>query len=148
MLNITIKIAGDAKVMRKLKTLRNIDFTQANREIGKELVDYYGNDAFATRGTVFGKRWPEYNPAYKVWKEKKYAGRGMLQLTGTMQKSFFSTVTKNTVTIDNHSPIYKYHQSSAPRTKMPRRQMAGVNGKAKDIVRTAITKDLNRILAA
>lgn len=150
MLKMTIRVTGDKEVMRKLAVLRRAGMDNKNvmQEIGKEAIDYFSKDSFATKGRVFGSGWPDYSPAYKVWKEKNYAGRGMLQLTGDMQDSFFATTTSNSVTINNHSPHYKYHQSSAARTKMPRRQMAGINNPIKRMVKDAITKDINRKLRA
>lgn len=148
-LRITIKVTGDKKVMRKLAVLRRagLNMPRAMDEIGEKAIDYYGNDAFATRGRVYGGAWQELTPAYKKWKEKNYAGRGILQLSGEMQGGFFARSSDNKVTIDNRSPIYKYHQSSAPRTKMPRRQMAGVNEPIKRIVKEAIRRDITRQLS-
>jgi phage gpG-like protein len=149
MLKMSIKITGDKAVMRKLGNLRTMNLTTAFKEIGEEAIDYYSNDSFATSGTNLGRKWPALNPAYKKWKEKKYGTASrMLVATGTMQKSFFAKTTKNSVAISNKADYYKYHQSTAPRSKIPRRPMAGINKHIKDIVRTAINKDIDKILRA
>ena len=44
------------------------------------------------------------------------------------------------VTITNDAPWFKYHQSSAPRTKIPRRVMIGVY--------TGMQDDVTNIIAA
>lgn len=149
-LRMKITIKGDEQVMRKLAVLRRAgdDNHKIMEEIGREAIDYFSKDAFATKGRVFGAAWPDYNPAYKKWKEKHYAGRGMLQLTGTMQDGFFAVATKSSVTIDNHSAVYKYHQSTAARNKLPRRAMAGINPAIKRMVRDKVSQDIDRRMRA
>lgn len=146
MLKMTIRISGDDKVRRKLARMRTLKLRNAMDEIGEKAISYFSNDAFATKGRVFGAAWQDLTPAYKRWKEKNYAGRGILQRTGNMQNSFFAEVGDTSVTIDNHSPVYKYHQSSAARTVMPRRQMAGINEPIKRIVKEAVKRDIERQL--
>ena len=151
MLRMTIRVTGDKQVMHKLAILRRagIDNKDVMQEIGKEAVSYYESDSFSTRGRVFGSAWKDLSPAYKVAKQEKWGSAyPILVASGDMQRGFFARATKNSVTIDNKSPYYKYHQSSASRTKMPRRQMAGINNPIKRIVKDAITKDINRKLRA
>ncbi len=68
--------------------------------------------------------------------------------TGAMAAGFTASHTATSVTIGNTAKYYKYHQSSAARSsKLPRRQMAGVNGKIKDMVRDAVRADIKKKLA-
>lgn len=152
MLSIGISVQGNDKVLRKLKKLGDSanDHRDAMREIGRQAVNYYGGTAFTDRGRPWGKAWADWSPAYKKWREKHFAGHPMLMLGGKgsehMQTRFFAKEDGNSVTIGNSASYYKYHQSSAPRSKIPRRQMAGINGNIKDIVKNVLREDLRNKL--
>lgn len=140
-LRITVKISGDATVQRKLAILGNDlnKLPEAMKNIGKEAAEYYRTTGFSDRGRPWGAGWQDLSVQYKKWKEKHYAGRPTLVRTGDMQDGFFAESNSTSVTIDNSVSYYKYHQSSADRkSNLPRRQMAGVNGKIKDMVRSEI----------
>lgn len=150
---IAVEIKGDAEVMRRLEILKKggLDNETAMKEIGKQLIVYYANDAFASRGRVYGSAWAPLSPQYKKWKEKRYPGRGILQRSsgGGMQGNFFAVTTKNSLIINNRSPHYKYHQSSAPRkTKLPRRKMAGFNGPLRKMIRDIYRDNIERQIAS
>jgi len=150
-LRITVKISGDATVRRKLAILGNEvnKLPNAMDAIGKEAVRYYGSIGFTDQGRPWGEAWQQLSVQYKKWKEKHYAGRPMLVMTGDMKDSFFARTNSTSVTIDNSASYYKYHQSSAPRkSNLPRRRMAGINGKIKDVVRSEIRKEIIRKLDA
>ena len=48
----------------------------------KEIIE----KAFDTRGKIYGTRWPKYSPAYLRFKQKKYSGKQMLVIDGTLKK--------------------------------------------------------------
>lgn len=147
MLNVTIKITGTSQEIAKLKRLTNglKDLGSAMKEVGSETKKYYAGQAFASQGGVYGDEWQTLSPAYAKYKTKKYRGsRGLLVATGDMQRSFTFSSTKNSVTIGNDSPVFAYHQSTQARTKMPRRQMLGVNRDVRGIVKQVIEADIKR----
>lgn len=61
----------------------------------------------------------------------------LLVKTGAMRSSFSHTVDPAQAVITNWAPYFKYHQSSAPRKKLPRRVMM----KLTEPLRTAIVKE-------
>lgn len=145
---ISVKIEGDQIVARRLRAIGNgiNDLSLAMRDIGKEAIGYYASH-FAYKGSPYGESWPDYSIQYKKWKEKHSKSGSaypMLVFSGKMQEGFFATTTNSSVTIDNHMPYYKYHQSTAERTKIPRRAMAGINTDIKDMVKATIRKEIIR----
>ncbi len=144
-LQISITISGDATVKRKLAILgREINhMPDAMRKIGAEAADYYRTTGMSDRGRPYGSSWPDLSVQYKKWKEKHYPGRPIMVRTGSLERGFFAESTPSSVTISNHASYYKYHQSNAARgSNLPRRQIAGVNGKIKDMVKAAVRADL------
>ena len=47
----------------------------------------------------------------------------ILQRTGALRRSFYSTVSSKKATVTSKSPYFSYHQSRKPRTRLPRRAM-------------------------
>ena len=70
----------------------------------------------------------------------------MLVATGVMRNSFSHEANEKSVRIGNDAPYFKYHQSSQPRTKMPRRQMIGVNDKVERLVAARFREDIREKL--
>ena len=98
----------------------------AMEEVGRSAVQTFGGRVFASRGQLLGEPWPRLSDDYAGQKAKSYPGRPTLVRTGQMQRGFDFQATNMSVTISNNDPKFKYHQSSAPRTKIPRRAMIGV----------------------
>jgi len=151
-LAISITVKGDKEILKKLKSLGDSinDHKEAMREIGKEAAKYYSTIGFSDKGRPWGEPWPDYSPAYRRYKEKKYgySGKPNLIATGTMKDSFYARETANSVTIGNSSPFYKYHQSTAARKKIPRRPMAGINGSIKRMVKDILREELMKKIEA
>lgn len=60
-----------------------------------------------------------------------------------MKKGFDATFPDvNSVTIGNKMDYFKYHQSSAPRSKLPRRVMMSTGGNVKTIIGDIIQADI------
>lgn len=95
-------------------------------EVGDHAEKYFGGQVFASRGGVLGQSWPRLSPGYAAQKAKRYPGRLPLVRTGVMQRSLVSTASSTSVSITNDAPYFKYHQSSAARSKIPRRIMIGI----------------------
>lgn len=144
-LKIEIKISGDATVKRKLAILGDgiNHMPNAMRKIGEEAADYYRSIGITDKGRPWGSGWQDLSMQYKKWKEKHYPGRPIMIASGNLENSFFAKHTDTSVTIGNSASYYKYHQSSAERkSNLPRRQMAGVNGRIKDLVKQAVRAEL------
>ena len=61
-----------------------------------------------------------------------------------MQFSFDHVSDRNSVTIFNNKSYFKYHQSTAPRKRLPRRQMIGASNGFRTIVARIIKEDVQR----
>ena len=142
---ITVTITGDKDLHAKLKRLGSKldDYSGAMKDIGRSLASYYAGEAFASQGGVYGEVWAPLSPSYAIAKAKKYPGRGLLVRTGKMQQGFTATTNSHSALITNKVSYYKYHQSpEEPRTRIPRRKMAGVNEEVIKRVTTIIQEDV------
>lgn len=145
MLSVAITIKGDKETIAALGKLGSsfLNFQMAMRSIGKELTNYYGNNVFNSQGGAIGQRWPALAQATKKQKVKKFYTATPLVNTGDMKKGFTSTFPDvNSVTIGNKMDYFKYHQSSAPRTRLPRRVMMSTGGSVKTIIGDIIQADI------
>jgi len=145
MLSVSIEIKGDKETIAALGKLGSslLNFQMAMRSIGKELVSYYGNNVMNSQGGAIGQRWPALKQSTKEAKAKRYYTSTPLVNTGTMKQSFDSMAPDlNSVTIGNKAPYFVYHQSSAPRSKLPRRVMMSTGGNVKGIIGQIIDADI------
>ena len=84
---------------------------------------------FRSEGAEGGQAWQPLSPAYAQYKEARYPGRPILQRTGDLVASLTKESDPNSVyrperkslTLGSKVPYAIYHQSIAPRTKLPRR---------------------------
>lgn len=145
-LSISVTVQGDKEVQRKLKRLGNTitHLHAAMIVIGKDATHYYETVGFIDKGRAFGNPWPELSRNTLKMKQKKWAGRNTLERTGDMRRGFYAEADNDSVTIGNKVNYYKYHQSSAARSKLPRRQMAGINNPIKRMVQEAIRDEVTR----
>jgi phage gpG-like protein len=146
MLKVTVTVRGDKETRSKLQRLGSKlnNMNSAMDKIGGDLKSYYGNRAFTSQGDVFGQPWRGLSSRYAVQKRKRWGNRPLLVASGAMQKSFYYKADNNSVLISNKSPYFKYHQSSAARYKLPRRQMMGINSAVKTIVGDIIRDDIRK----
>ncbi|MBZ4533131.1 hypothetical protein GBP62_25165 [Mycobacterium avium subsp. hominissuis] len=113
------------------------DMRSAMDDVGKSTIKYFSGQVFASRGSTIGDRWPRLSDKYATWKAKRWAGKPVLVRTGTMQSSFTKKASNMEVVIGNSAPYFKYHQSSEPRKKIPRRAMIGIyTGMQDDVTKT------------
>jgi len=117
-------------------------------EIGDEVAKYYANQGFNSQGGVFGAAWTPLKRTYALRKARRYPGRPPLVASGAMRDSFTYTAGSQEVLIGNKAEYFKYHQSTAPRSKMPRRQMMGINDPVRRTVRAIIEKEIQQKLRA
>ena len=143
-MQVSIQITGVEKVYQKLNRLGQglYNFNEAMRLIGQDLVSYYANEGFGSQGGVFDHVWPRLSSKYSVYKAKKWPGRGILEASGAMRHGFIYSANSTSVAVDNQVDYFKYHQSTAPRTKMPWRPSMGVNDQVKERIKTIIEADI------
>lgn len=111
-MEFTIEIKGVSNLQAKLNRLERtlLDWGDAMAAIGKAYQAYFSSVPFASRGTIYGSKWPDLNPAYKSWKAKKFPGRPMLIRTGKMADSFTFRSTRNDMRLSNTAPYFEKHQ--------------------------------------
>lgn len=147
-LQITVTIHGSKEVQRKLDRLgaRLLDLSWSMDKIGSSLASYYANYGILSQGGVFNNKWVRLNQQYAFRKAMRYPGRPPMIASGKLAKSFTSKSTSNSVMVTNEASHFKYHQSTRSRTRLPRRQMMGVNDPVRKIVRDLINDDVSRIV--
>lgn len=143
-LAVHITIKGDKETLARIKKLGTSmkELKPAMDKVGEYATGYYASIGILDKGRPYNAQWPDYSTAYKKWKEIHYPGRPMMVQTGTLSDSFKHEATKNSVRIYNTAPYFKYHQSDEPHIKIPRRQMMGINGTIKRVVREAIRAEI------
>lgn len=147
-MQLTIQITGTKKVIRKLERLgpKLNNNKSAMVDIGRNAAKYYSNQGFNSQGGVFGRAWTPLKAATAIRKARRYPGRPPLVATGAMRDGFTYVAGSNQVLIGNKTDYFKYHQSTAPRTRLPRRAMMGINAPIRALVKTTIEADIRRKL--
>lgn len=149
-MQFTVRITGDKETIAYLQSVRHEldDMSKPMRKIGSELKDFFSNDVFATQGGAIGERWPALAPSTIKQKSKRYRAFSVVPLvrTGKMKESFFFKADKTSVTIGNNAPQFIYHQSSAPRTKIPYRPMLAINESVRSIAQDIIQSHVDEII--
>jgi phage gpG-like protein len=145
-MQVSVTITGSDKVVKKLNKLGELNFEPEFIKLGDWLKEYYSGPVFLSSGSVLGAPWAPLSSNYQKYKAKKFTGRGILEKTGTMRKSFQAEATKNSVKITNTADYFKYHQSSAPRTVLPRRIMLGTNAVIKTKIKDLLGEGIKRMV--
>lgn len=135
-LRLKFSLDGSLQLSRVLFTVSAAvqDWTPAFEKSGEDLVRFFSYDVFESEGEAIDETWSPLAKAYALRKEKKYPGMGILQATGTMRDSFMSQADSTSLKIWNAAEYFKYHQSSAPRTKLPRRVMMKLTENLREMV--------------
>jgi phage gpG-like protein len=118
-------IDGQVQLSRVLLGISStiLDWTPAFAQSAEDLIEVFSYDVFESEGEAIDEVWAPLSPKYAIRKEKTYPGTGLLEATGLMRESFWSLVDPTSLTIGNAAEYFKYHQSTAPRMKIPRRAM-------------------------
>lgn len=150
MLSLTITLTGKREFVAKMAKLGNElhNMRRAFKEIVESTTSYFANEAFRSNGGVFRARWSPLSRKYANRKRRIWGNKPILIASGTMQKNFYGEYNSTSAKISNKSKQFKYHQSSADRHVIPRRQMIGVNSKVKTMVREIIRADVSRKMRA
>ena len=147
-MQITFELQGEETLIAKMDLIsQNLDLSSGLDKIGQFLKDYYATEPFLSSGSVYGSTWAPLKMSTERDKFRQgYSGTPMLIRTGAMATSFDYYVDGNRVTIFNGQPYFKYHQSTLPRNKIPRRQMMAINeaikGKVHDFLQQELVKKL------
>lgn len=148
MLNVDVQISGDEQLIAKLIKLDAVisDFSGALKLIGEDLLKYYQDTVFNSMGGVYGTPWMKLAPSTIAQKTKHYRQYAAVPLvaSGQMRDSFQAEATPHALKIENTAPYFVYHQSTAPRSKLPRRQMLGINNQVRSIIRNVIEADIRQ----
>ena len=135
-LRLQFSIDGQLQLSRVLFTLSAAvkDWTPAFEKSGEDLIRFFSYDVFESEGEAIEESWAPLAQAYAIRKEKKYPGSTILTATGAMRESFMSQADSTSLKIWNASEYFKYHQSSAPRTRLPRRAMMKLTENLREMV--------------
>lgn len=144
MTQISIQVKGSKQAIKKLQRIAKeiVDFRAEMREVGQYLAKYYSTMPFVSAGGVYGAGWPKLSPKYAVRKAMLYPGRPMLQATGKMANSFAFQSGASFSRVVNNDPKFVYHQSSAARSKIPRRMMMAITDQHIKTIKTIIEKGI------
>ena len=153
MATLTVTVSGSRAVIEKMQKLGQslYEFEPEFNEIGKMQAEFYGNDAFNSRGSVYGQEWTPLNPAYAAWKAQNYPGRPMEVQSGEMRSSFAWKATPVMVIISNTAktksgiPLLALQQAGSNRGLPPRLIMALEQTqvtKIETIIKEAVTRKI------
>lgn len=130
-MQLTWYIEGEKQLSRRLIGLENSlqDYSYPFRQSADYLKSVFSSDVFQTEGAVIGERWKRLSPYTVAQKARRGYVHANWPLVGTgaMQNSFQTIVSSDQAVIYNTAAYFKYHQSKAPRTKLPRRVMMKIH---------------------
>jgi phage gpG-like protein len=133
-------VNGVSSITRKLATFGQSleNMTPAWDYIGRQLLLDFSHQ-FAQEGGVFGGRWAPLAESTVAQRTRKYgpwfAAHPILVGTGALEASVEQRgaagnvfqVGANSLTVGTTVPYAVYHNSSGPRTRLPRRQIVGLS---------------------
>lgn len=131
MLNVRIEIKGHKKIIEQLKNTKESfkDWRPELEAVGKFLKDFYQDPVFETEGGIFGARWSPLSQPYHSQKATIWPGRGILEASGTMRRSYETRVFSNLLQLINPTEYAVYHQFGTGR--LPARLLIKVDDKVK-----------------
>lgn len=99
-------VVGKVKDLKSAFKKIGIDFRETEKKV------FSGQGSYGSRSS-----WKPLTPKYQEWKNQKYPGRPILQLTGNLKKSLtqkgqnhVELITKNSITLGSSDFKFKYHQ--------------------------------------
>lgn len=130
-MKLNIHIKGVDTVQKKLQKLNRIlgDLSPELTEAGEEMVRFFRIDVFETTGGALDENWKPLSYRYLRSKQEEYPGKGILEATGKMRKSFKLSVNRFEGKVANTAPYAKYHQqpNGLGQGIMPRRKFMGMS---------------------
>lgn len=134
MVSVSVKVTGDKKVIDRLRKFKVDleDFSDEMNKLGTYFIRFFSQDVFITEGDVFSDRWTRLSANYEFWKRIKYAGRGILERTGTLRQGYEMQSSRDYVRIFNDVPYAKYHQFGT--YKLPKRTLMKIDEQRKQYI--------------
>lgn len=122
-MQVTLEIRGLKETQQNLLRVKKAMSPRPTvfSQIGRRLTSFFSGEVYASRGGIIGEPWPRLSDAYAAWKARKFPGAIPLVRTGRMIRSYRYQSGPGFVRLYNPTRYFGYHQSSAPRTKIPRR---------------------------
>lgn len=130
-------IEGEKQLSRYLREVENSlkDFTVPFKRASDTLKNTFSTEVFETEGSEIGERWERLSPYTVAQKARSgYGGKGILERTGSMRRSFKTIVSSDQAVIFNTAEYFGYHQSNRPRRKLPRRVMMKLADNQKEMI--------------
>ena len=122
------------------------DWSPSMEQSLTSLKEIFSGEVFDTEGEAIDESWSPLSKAYALQKAKKYPDTGILEATGVMRNSFVGQFDATSMQIWNSAMYFKYHQSSEPRSKMPRRIMMKLTENLKQTVVKIFHQQVNDII--
>jgi phage gpG-like protein len=145
-LAIDFSIEGDKELARKFDFVgKKLDDLSGPLKKSANLLLKAWDLNFDREGAELGQKWAALDPKYSAEKRKKYGQKKILERTGKMRGNFKNHLQKFQTTLSNPTSYFPFHQSKAPRTKLPRRVMMAIDRKRKDEITAEFTKFLDEI---
>ena len=131
-LEITFSIEGDVEMLRQLQGVsRDLkSWDKEFKQVGSFLLKTFKQN-FDTEGRTLGVPWQSLKPSTVAQKQRLGYPSNILVRTGRLKESFKAKAGSFSVVISNPTPYFVYHQSKAPRSKLPRRVMMRLDEKRK-----------------
>jgi phage gpG-like protein len=158
MVTISISIPNAGEFSSKLKKIGVdlMDFSEELRTVGAYLTNYFSTVPFDTQGRNYGGWAPlqqrTLNRKVRLIGRLGYgvSAHDILQLSGRMRKSFQYQSSRDSLTVSNAVPYFKYHQSFLPRkSNLPQRIMMAIDAQNKaqivSIIETGIQNRINLV---
>lgn len=135
-IQLTWEIEGERQLSRILRAKGDSvkDWTPAFKTASEELKDLFSGEVFDSEGRAIQETWSPLSRAYAARKAQKYPGRGVLEATGRMRRSFNNLYQRDRAVIWNAMEYFKYHQSRQPRSRLPRRVMMKLGHQQRELV--------------
>lgn len=150
MINIRVEIKGDKRVIAQLKNIKEAfsDWKPELRAIGDYLKDFYQDPVFETEGGIFGARWQPLSNAYHLRKATVWPGRGILEASGRMRRSYQVKVFANLLELMNTTTYAVYHQEGrGVPERLLMRVDKGVEDKIVDIFKKGVLIKIQKAIA-
>lgn len=142
-----VKITGIRDTKAKLNEIEG--YVKNPRKSLKESIEYMKRttegEVFSSEGSSMGRKWARLNSAYQAVKAKRYPGKGILQATGKMRKSFKTRVGSTKAVLSNSDSKFKYHQLGT--RKMPQRVMLFIDAKRERKVLKIFEDDSQKVIS-
>lgn len=135
MLNIRVELKGDKRLISQLKNVVSAfkDWKPELQAVGDYLVGFYRDPVFETEGGIFAARWTQLSQPYQAHKATKWPGRGILEASGTLRKSYETRVFPQLLQLINPTEYAVLHQFGTSR--LPARVLIKVDdARRKEIV--------------